>query len=199
MRPVQGRRGLVPVPDTRLSRFTHLHVHSPYSFLDGASTIERLLQKARDFDMTAMALTDHNCLTGAIRFYDKARDMGIKPIIGAEIDVEGYHLTLLARNRTGFRNLVKLASAAYLEGFYFKPRIDKQLLQEYHEGIICLSGCVSGELSRCLLRGGMVSDEDLAEPLEVARWFQSLFGPSYFIEIQNNMILFLINLMIGII
>ena len=97
-----------------------------------------------------------------------------------------YHLTLLAKNRTGFKNLVKMASSAYLEGFYFKPRIDKDLLEAHSEGIVCLSGCVSGELSRTLMKGGMTSDEELKDSLEVARWFHSVFGDRYFIEIQNN-------------
>ena len=181
--------------------FAHLHCHSHYSLLDGAASISKLIQRAKERGMNALAITDHGNLHGALEFYRKAKAAEINPILGYEAYIapgsrfqkdagrardSSYHLTLLARNRTGFRNLVKLASAAYLEGFYFKPRIDKQLLQQHHEGIICLSGCVSGELSRSLLRGGMVSDEDLAEPLEVARWFQSLFGPRYFIEIQNN-------------
>lgn len=181
--------------------FTHLHCHSHYSLLDGAGSIGKLIQRAKERGMNALAITDHGNLHGALEFYRKAKAAEINPIIGYEAYIapgsrfqkdagrardSSYHLTLLARNRTGFTNLVKLASAAYLEGFYFKPRIDKQLLQAHHEGIICLSGCASGELSRMLLSGGCVSDEDLAEPLEVARWFQKLFGPRYFIEIQNN-------------
>ena len=134
-------------------------------------------------------------------FIARQKAADINPIIGYEAYIApgsrfqkdggrmkdaSYHLTLLAKNRTGFRNLVKMASKAYLEGFYFKPRIDKELLEAHNEGIVCLSGCVSGELSRLLLKGGMTSDADLAEPMETARWFHNLFGDRYFIEIQNN-------------
>jgi DNA polymerase-3 subunit alpha len=151
--------------------------------------------------MNALALTDHGNLHGALEFYRKAKANDIKPIIGYEAYIAAgsrfqkemgrtkhgsYHLTLLAANRTGFKNLVKMASAAYLEGFYFKPRIDKELLEQYNEGIICLSGCVSGELSRALLGGGLTSDTDLKEALEISGWFHRIFGNRYYIEIQNN-------------
>jgi DNA polymerase-3 subunit alpha len=151
--------------------------------------------------MNSLALTDHGNLHGALEFYRKAKAADINPIIGYEAYIapgsrfqkdggrmkdSSYHLTLLAKNRTGFRNLVKMASKAYLEGFYFKPRIDKALLEEFNEGIVCLSGCVSGELSRTLLKGGMQSDAELAESMEIAGWFHKLFGDRYFIEIQNN-------------
>ncbi len=182
------------------SSFVHLHCHSHYSLLDGAASIDKLLDRTRQRGMNALALTDHGNLYGAIEFYRKALDAGIKPIVGYEAYVaprsrftkevgsskeNSYHLTLLAQNRTGFRNLVKLASAAYLEGFYFKPRIDKELLASHSEGLICLSGCVSGELSRTLLKG-WGSQRDWEGPLEIARWFQQVFGDRYFIEIQNN-------------
>ena len=151
--------------------------------------------------MNALAITDHGNLHGALEFYRKAKAADLNPIIGYEAYIApgsrfqkdagrmkeaSYHLTLLAKNRTGFKNLIKLASAAYLEGFYFKPRIDKELLAAHNEGLICLSGCVSGELSRTLLKGGMSSDEELSESLEIARWFHGTFGDRYFIEIQNN-------------
>src|SRR6185312_835258 len=97
-----------------------------------------------------------------------------------------YHLTLLAQNRTGFKNLIKLASAASLEGFYYKPRIDKELLAAHHEGLICLSGCLSSELSFSLLKGGGADTRDLREPAEIANWFRSVFGERYFLEIMNN-------------
>src|SRR5262249_42873431 len=126
---------------------------------------------------------------------------GINPILGYEAYIApdsrlkrdagnlkeaSYHLTLLAQNRTGFRNLIQLASKAYLEGFYFKPRIDRELLEQYHEGLICLSGCVSSEFSRAILAGRDESHEHLAQAKEIAAWFQRLFGDRYFIEIQNN-------------
>ncbi|MEZ6070771.1 MAG: DNA polymerase III subunit alpha [Pirellulales bacterium] len=146
-------------------------------------------------------LTDHGNLHGALEFYRKAKAADINPIIGyeayiapasrfdREVDAatgeSSYHLTLLAQNRTGFRNLVKMASSAYLEGFYRKPRIDKQLLEAHHEGIICLSGCVSGEFSRAMLRAGN-AEAKLDEAVEIAQWFHKLFGDRYFVEIQNN-------------
>jgi DNA polymerase-3 subunit alpha len=179
----------------------HLHCHSHYSLLDGASTIDRLIAKARAEGMSALALTDHGNLHGALEFYRKAKAADLNPIIGyeayiapasrfdREVDAatgeSSYHLTLLAQNRTGFRNLVKMASSAYLEGFYRKPRIDKPLLEAHHEGIICLSGCVSGEFSRAMLRAGHV-EAKLDEAIEIAQWFHKLFGDRYFIEIQNN-------------
>ena len=136
--------------------FVHLHCHSHYSLLDGAGSIGKLIGRAKSHGMTALALTDHGNLHGALEFYKKAKDSGINPIIGYEAYVApgsrferdaasskeaAYHLTLLAKNREGFKNLVRLASAASLEGFYFKPRIDKELLEKYNDGIICLSGC----------------------------------------------------------
>jgi DNA polymerase-3 subunit alpha len=180
--------------------FAHLHCHSHFSLLDGASPIGALVERAHELGMTSLALTDHGNLHGALQFYLAARSAGIQPILGYEAYIApggrrardagnlreaSYHLTLLAKNRTGFRNLVKMASKAYLEGFYFKPRIDKDLLSEHSEGIICLSGCVSSELNRSLLRGEAV-DESLRESMEIAAWFERLFGDRYYIEIQNN-------------
>ena len=148
--------------------FAHLHCHSHYSLLDGAGSIKKLVARAKQYGMNALALTDHGNLHGALEFYRTCKDEGLNPIIGYEAYIapgsrfergggtskdNSYHLTLLCQNRTGFKNLVKLASAASLEGFYFKPRIDKELLEAHHEGIICLSGCVSGEFSRALLKG----------------------------------------------
>ncbi|MBX3413590.1 MAG: DNA polymerase III subunit alpha [Pirellulales bacterium] len=180
--------------------FVHLHCHSHFSLLDGASSIGGLVKKAKSAGMNALALTDHGNLHGALEFYRKARDAGINPIVGYEAyvapesrfkkeasknDEASYHLTLLAQNRTGFRNLLKLASAAYLEGFYRKPRIDRELLAAHNEGLICLSGCVSGEFSRAILRG-VGAEPNIAESQEIARWFSGVFGDRYFIEIQNN-------------
>ena len=178
--------------------FAHLHCHSHYSLLDGAGSITALLERAKALRMNALALTDHGNLHGTLQFYQKAKQLGINPVLGLEAYIApdsrkkkeaagmkeaAYHLTLLAQNRTGFQNLLKLSSAAFLEGFYFRPRIDKPLLEAHHEGLICLSGCVSGELSRTLLGGGEANFE---KAMEVAAWFQKLFGDRYFIEIQNN-------------
>jgi DNA polymerase-3 subunit alpha len=180
--------------------FVHLHCHSHYSLLDGAASIDRLVGRAKDHGMTALALTDHGNLHGALEFYRKAKSAGLNPIVGYEAYIApghrnsreassmkeaSFHLTLLAQNRTGFKNLLKMASAAYLEGFFYKPRIDKELLENYHEGIICLSGCASSEFSRSMLRG-YGNEEWLDESLKTAQWFHQLFGDRYFIEIQNN-------------
>jgi DNA polymerase-3 subunit alpha len=180
--------------------FVHLHCHSHYSLLDGASPLDRLLKRAKENQMTALALTDHGNLHGALEFYKKAKGHGINPILGYEAYIApnsrferdassskeaSFHLTLLAQNRTGFKNLVRLASAASLEGFYFKPRIDKEILAAHSEGIICLSGCVSSEFSRAILKG-YDTEAAMQEAIEVTQWFQTVFKDRYFIEIMNN-------------
>ncbi len=182
--------------------FVHLHCHSHYSLLDGASSISRLIARTREHGMNALALTDHGNLHGALEFWRAATKEGVKPIIGYEAYVapgsrldrgtggpgeRNYHLTLLCENATGFRNLVKMASAAALEGFYFKPRIDLELLEAHREGIICLSGCVSSQFSQAILNHhGAGADEMMKEAGEVASWFHRVFGDRYFIEIMNN-------------
>ncbi len=179
--------------------FVHLHCHSHYSLLDGASRIDALVERANNLGMNALALTDHGNLHGALEFYTKCKKGGLNPIVGYEAYVatgsrkskergvdSSYHLTLLAKNRTGFANLMRLASLAYLEGFYYKPRIDRELLEQYGEGLICLSGCVSGEFSKAILRGQRDDSFELDEALDVARWFHNLFGDRYYIEVQNN-------------
>ncbi len=178
--------------------FVHLHCHSHYSLLDGAGKIPGLLERAKALRMNALALTDHGNLHGALQFYQVAKKIGINPVLGLEAYIApgnrfqkelggmkeaSHHITLLARNRTGFRNLVQLSSAAYLEGFYFKPRIDKELLAAHREGLICLSGCASSELSRTILAGG---EANLEKAAKIAAWYRSLFGDDYYIEIQNN-------------
>jgi DNA polymerase-3 subunit alpha len=182
-------------------RFVHLHCHSHYSLLDGASSIDKLIAKACENGMNALALTDHGNLHGALEFYQKCKKAGLNPIVGYEAYVApesrfargnassskeaAYHLTLLAQNRTGFKNLIKLASKAALEGFYFKPRIDRELLADHHEGIICLSGCVSSEFSRAVLDNRDTSASE-KRSMEIAHWFQSVFQDRYFIEVMNN-------------
>ncbi len=181
--------------------FVHLHCHSHYSLLDGASSIGKLINRAKDHGMNALALTDHGNLHGALEFYKKAKAADINPIIGYEAYVApgsrfsrgdatsskdaSYHLTLLAKNRQGFKNLIKLASQASLEGFYFKPRIDRELLAELNEGIICLSGCVSSEFSRAVLRNED-TDKVEEEAIKIAQWFHGVFGDRYYIEVMNN-------------
>jgi DNA polymerase-3 subunit alpha len=181
--------------------FVHLHCHSHYSLLDGASEITALVKRAKELGMNGLALTDHGNLHGALEFYKAAKGIGINPIIGYEAYIApgsrfekkdaanskeaSYHLTLLAQNRTGFKNLIKLASAASLEGFYYKPRIDKELLAAHNEGLICLSGCASSELSLALIKGG-ADVSDFREAREIAEWFRQVFGDRYFLEIMNN-------------
>jgi DNA polymerase-3 subunit alpha len=176
-------------------RFVHLHCHSHYSLLDGASRIPELIERTSSLGMNALALTDHGNLYGAIEFYRACTDAGINPIVGYEAYVApqkladreasrrkeaGFHLTLLAKNETGFRNLIKMASVAFLQGYYYVPRIDKDLLSAHHEGIVCLSGCASGEFSEFILK------DQLDEAGKLAGWFHKLFGSDFYVEIQNN-------------
>ena len=177
--------------------FVHLHCHSHYSLLDGAGQVGALLERAKDLGMNSLALTDHGNMYGSLEFYQKAKALEMNPVVGYEAyvaprsrkDREGgiagsnFHLTLLAQNRAGFKNLLKMASAAYLEGFYFRPRIDKELLEAHSEGIICLSGCVSSEVNRSILEGG---EAGLKKAMEAAAWYHEVFGDRYFIEIQDN-------------
>src|SRR5437868_13116313 len=176
-------------------KFAHLHCHTHYSLLDGASRIPELVARVKALGMNAVAITDHGNLYGAIEFYQACKEAGINPVVGYEAYVApagrgdrdarkrgdaGYHLTLLAKNRTGFKNLTKMASAAYLDGYHYVPRIDKELLAEHHDGLICLSGCASSEFSEFILK------DQLDEAAKTAEWFASIFGPNFYIEIQNN-------------
>lgn len=178
-----------------MKQFTHLHLHTHYSLLDGMSRMPELMDCAQELGFEAIALTDHGVLYGAIEFYEEARSRGIKPIIGCEVyvatrsrfdkepklDDRQYHLTLLAKNNQGYGNLVKLATQAQLEGFYYKPRVDHELLEKYHEGLICLSGCPSGEIPRALQDG----NEEKAR--ELALRYRDIFGAdSFYIEIQDH-------------
>jgi DNA polymerase-3 subunit alpha len=177
--------------------FVHLHVHSEYSLLDGAARLKRLVERAAQLAFPAIALTDHGNLFGAIDFYQYARAAGIKPILGCELYVapgsrferapvdgqyEGAnHVTALVRNETGYRNLIKLVSRGYLEGFYYKPRVDKELLAQHSDGLLILSGCLNSEVSRLLLAG------EERKALEVAAWYADVFGRDYyFTEVQAH-------------
>lgn len=175
--------------------FIHLHNHTHYSLLDGLIKIPDLIKKAKEFGMPAIAITDHGNMYGAIEFYKKCQSAGIKPIIGVEVyvatrsrfnkeahvDSKRYHLTLLAKNLEGYRNLIKLTTKANLEGYYYKPRIDRELLAEHHEGLICLSGCMGGQLSRLILN----NDETGAE--ELMKDYSNLFGQNnYYIEVMHH-------------
>ncbi len=177
-------------------QFIHLHLHTHYSLLDGANKLTPLLNQVREFGQPAVAMTDHGNMFGAIEFYQKARAQGVKPIIGCEAYLapgsrtqrEGllahndyYHLILLATNQTGYRNLIKLSSKAYLEGFYYKPRMDKDLLQEHHEGLIALSGCLSGEVPY------LIGQKDMEGAIRAAGEYREIFGKDhYYLEVQVN-------------
>ena len=157
--------------------FVHLHVHSHYSLLDGLTKIDALVARAKQLGMPAIALTDHGVMYGLIEFYQKAKRAGIKPILGVEtyvarngylnkrpkIDDSPYHLVLLAKDETGYQNLIKLITIAHLDGFYYKPRIDLDLLEKYHQGLIGLTACLQGEIPRHLLNNDPAKAEDMAK------------------------------------
>src|SRR2546423_4364118 len=174
----------------------HLHCHTHYSLLDGANRIPELVAHVKKQGMNAVAITDHGNLYGAIEFYRECKDAGINPIIGYEAYVApnsrterearrrgeaGFHLTLLARNEAGFRNLIKMSSVAFLEGYHYVPRIDKELLAAHSAGLICLSGCASAQFSEFILK------EQWDEAKALAAEFRRIFGEKhFFIEVQNN-------------
>ena len=175
--------------------FTHLHVHTEFSLLDGASRIKDLIAATKELGMDSIAITDHGAMYGVIDFYKEAKKQGVKPIIGCEVyvapgdrrdrqetgGVRYYHLILLAENQTGYRNLVQLVSLANIEGMYYKPRVDKELLQKYHEGIICLSACIAGEIPRAILQDNREHAEALVQE------YLGIFGrDNFFLEIQNH-------------
>ncbi len=173
--------------------FVHLHLHTEYSLLDGACRIDRLMKHIKDLGQSAVAITDHGTMYGCVDFYKKAKKEGVKPIIGCEVyvatrgrkdkvhKVDGYyHLVLLVKNEIGYQNLIKLVTLGSTEGFYTKPRIDHELLEKYHEGLVCLSACLAGEIPRALLSG----DVERAE--ETALFYKNLFGEDYYIEIQDH-------------
>ena len=175
--------------------FAHLHLHTEYSLLDGACRLDELVAAAKKKGQTALAITDHGNMFGAVDFYKAAKKEGIKPIIGCEvyvaernltdkvhgIDSHRYHLVLLCENETGYKNLIKMVSTSWVDGFYTKPRIDKTLLEQHHEGLIALSACLAGEIPRKLSAG------DYAGAKETALWFQSVFGKdNYFLELQDH-------------
>lgn len=177
-----------------VSDYVHLHNHTHHSLLDGLTKIPDLVKKVKDFGMQAVAITDHGTMSGVIEFYKAATAGGIKPIIGMEAyvaarnhtdrdaqkDKARYHLIVLAMNETGYKNLMKLSTIANLEGFYYKPRIDHELLEQYNEGLIILSGCASGELGENIRMG------NYSEAKRIAKWYKSVFGDRYYLEIQDH-------------
>jgi len=174
--------------------FTHLHVHSQYSILDGAASIKGLVSKAKGDGMKALALTDHGFMYGIKEFWDTCKKEGIKPILGCEtyvatrsvsekndkVDRSGDHLILLAKNRTGYVNLIRLISIASTDGFYYKPRIDKELLKKYSEGLIVSSACLGGEISQLIMKS------DISGAEEAIKWYQSVFGDDYYLELMRH-------------
>lgn len=178
-----------------MSGFTHLHLHTEYSLLDGACRLDDVLDRAIELGQKSIAITDHGVMYGAVDFYKKAKAKGIKPIIGCEVylasrtrfdkvhalDSERYHLVLLCKNATGYQNLIAMLSKAWTEGFYTKPRIDRELLEQYHEGLIALSACLAGEIPRALVSG------DYEGAKEKALWYNNVMGQgNFFLELQNH-------------
>lgn len=176
-------------------KFTHLHVHTEYSLLDGAAPVKKLVETAKQMNMDAIAITDHGVMYGAVDFYKAAKAAGIKPIIGCEVyvcprtrfdkahemDARNHHLVLLCKDEVGYRNLIEMVSDAFTEGFYYKPRVDKELLERHSEGLICLSACLAGELPSLLLDG------DYEGAKQTALYYQRVFGKeNYYIELQDH-------------
>lgn len=183
-----------------MGKFVHLHSHSEYSLLDGLSKIPKMVRKAKELGQEAIALTDHGTMYGAIEFYKTCLSEGLKPIIGCElylaprshkdkeakVDIEPYHLIVLAKDTEGYRNLMKLVSIAHLEGYYYKPRVDQELLKQYHQGLIALSGCPSGEFVRSLAAGSTNSSA-IKKAEEVAKNYLEIFGEgNFFLELQSH-------------
>src|SRR5437016_2777978 len=176
--------------------FVHLHLHTEYSLLDGAVRIADLMKKAVEFGMPAVAMTDHGNLYGAIEFYQEAEKANLKPIIGCEVYMapgsmrnkqansardEAFHFTLLAQNETGYRNLVKLVSAAHLDGFYYKPRIDKELLSAHHDGLIGMSACLKGEINMA------IQQDQIAKAKQSVSDFRDILGAeNFFLELHDH-------------
>ena len=180
--------------DVTQRQFTHLHVHTEYSLLDGACRIDRMFDRLKEMGQTACAITDHGVMYGCVAFFDAAKAAGIKPIIGCEVYVAtrtrfdkvnridgNNHLVLLCKNETGYKNLIKMVSAGFTEGFYSKPRVDRELLEKYHEGLICLSACLAGEVPQAILAG------DYERAKQTALYFRDLFGAgNYYLELQDH-------------
>src|SRR5215475_13555219 len=175
--------------------FVHLHLHSEYSLLDGGCRLDKLMDKAHELKFPALALTDHGALYGAVDFYQAAQAKGIKPIIGCEVYVAPgsrlekkttsggrdvyHHLVLLAKDEVGYKNLIRLATDAHLAGYYYKPRIDKDILAQHHAGLIALSGCLASEIPDLILK------DDLPKARETIDWFKQTLGmDSFYLELQ---------------
>ena len=174
--------------------FVHLHVHSEYSLLDGANRIKDLPKRAKELGMNSIAITDHGVMYGVIDFYKECKKNGVKPIIGCEvyvaprsrfdkepnIDNNYSHLILLAKNNIGYKNLIKIVSIGFIDGFYYKPRVDLETLEKYSEGIICLSACLAGSINKAILNG------NIEKAKEIAKWHHKVFKDGYYLELQYN-------------
>ena len=177
-----------------MANFTHLHLHTEYSLLDGMTRIDELMQKCIELGMDSVAITDHGVMYGAVEFYKAAKAAGIHPVIGCEVYVtkgdmhdktpmnsDYSHLVLLAENQTGYKNLIKLVSLAFTEGFYYKPRMDYELLEKYSEGIIALSACLGGDIPQFIL------NDNIDDAKKLALRLKSIFGKdNFFLELQNH-------------
>ena len=176
--------------------FAHLHVHTEYSLLDGSNKIREYVKRVKELGMNSAAITDHGVMYGVVDFYEAAKAEGIKPILGCEVYVapgsrfdkelsggeERYnHLILLAENQQGYHNLMKIVSIGFTEGYYYRPRVDREILEKYHEGLICTSACLAGSLPRMIQRG------QHEEARKEAKWFLDTFGEgNYFLELQDH-------------
>jgi DNA polymerase-3 subunit alpha len=174
--------------------FIHLHVHTEYSLLDGLSKISDMLAYTKELGMDSIAITDHGTMYGVIEFYKKSKNEGVKPIIGMEAyttnvslksrpergKFKNFHLILLAKNKTGYKNLMRLTSIAHLEGYYYRPRVDRETLTKYSKGLICTSGCPQGEVPQALMNGS------IAQAKDIAKWFLDVFGSDYYLEVQRH-------------
>jgi DNA polymerase-3 subunit alpha len=174
-----------------MRKFTHLHIHDKHSILDGLGGVEDFVKGAKDLGMDSLAQTNHGNLYGSYKFYKEGKKNGIKPILGQEFYVapdklavketrKMFHLTLLAKNNEGWDNLSKLSSIAFLDGFYYKPRIDRDVLEQHSKGLICLSGCLHGQISRTFL------SDSLNEADSMYRWYRSLFGEDFYLELMPH-------------
>lgn len=177
-----------------MAKFVHLHVHTEYSLLDGLSSIPKLIKRVKELDMDSVAITDHGSMYGAIEFYKEAKKQEINPIVGMEGymtrgdlkerpergKVKNFHLLLLAKNNEGYKNLMKLTSVSHLEGYYYRPRFDRETLKKYSNGLICTSACPQGEIGQYLIQ------DDYKSAKETAKWFLDVFGENYYLEIQRH-------------
>ena len=182
------------VIELKPSDYVHLHNHTHHSLLDGLTKIPDLVEQVKKMGMEAVAVTDHGTMSGAVQFYKASNEVGIKPIIGQEFyvasrsrhdrdpskDKARFHLTVLAMNDVGYHNLMKLSTTANLEGMYYKPRIDHDLIEEFNEGLIILSGCAGGEVGESLSSG------NYDEAIKIAKWYKSIFGYRYYLEMQDH-------------